>query len=266
MNIDEQKKQGIALVVVLGMLAVLTIMAMGMAISMRTERLASQSYLDMVNARLCCHAALADSMQFVDEMLASPKTPGVHLVSPNYRYYFDEKVTDKDYSVLPSIETYPKDPNADYFTNSLIEGTATNFAPYYPFNYWWVIHNSRDSMVTRNAQWIHTTKSLPDGTVVTNGRYMYMLVDVSGTVDLNYAGRDWEGVYPLNPPAIFEFSRYDEFKAKRNATDTRYETINDLTMNGDYGGRGWALDTFSFCPPLRRIEVATDGDSNTRHT
>ena len=56
------KRDGIALVVVLGFLSVLTLIAVSMAISMRMERLASESYLNMVKARFYCNAALSDSM------------------------------------------------------------------------------------------------------------------------------------------------------------------------------------------------------------
>src|SRR6056297_742164 len=64
------ERKGIALVIVLGFLAILTLIAVGMAISMRTERLASNSYMDMVQARMFCQSALAYSMQDMEDYLA----------------------------------------------------------------------------------------------------------------------------------------------------------------------------------------------------
>lgn len=59
---QESKQSGIALIVVLGMLSVLVLMGVAFAISMRTERLASGSYVDVVRARHLADAALADLM------------------------------------------------------------------------------------------------------------------------------------------------------------------------------------------------------------
>lgn len=78
------RRKGIALVIVLGFLAILTLMAVGMAISMRTERLASRSYLDMVKARLLCEAGLADSMQCLEEVLHhSADVPPIYIIAPS---------------------------------------------------------------------------------------------------------------------------------------------------------------------------------------
>ncbi len=52
------KKQGIALVVVLGLLAILLIMAVAFATSMRTERLATRYYAEGVRARHLVHTAM----------------------------------------------------------------------------------------------------------------------------------------------------------------------------------------------------------------
>lgn len=57
--ICSQRKQGIALVVVLGFLSALILLAVAFAIIMRTERLASRNYNDQVRTRQLIHAALA---------------------------------------------------------------------------------------------------------------------------------------------------------------------------------------------------------------
>ncbi len=59
-------RAGIALVIVLGMLAVITTLAVGFAVSMRTERLATRNYVDSVRSRMLMNAALARAMEEVD--------------------------------------------------------------------------------------------------------------------------------------------------------------------------------------------------------
>ena len=55
----ENNQDGIALIIVLGLLAVLVIIGVSFSVSMRTERLATRSYLDVVKARHLVHTALA---------------------------------------------------------------------------------------------------------------------------------------------------------------------------------------------------------------
>ena len=56
---DTDRRSGIALVVVLGLLSVMVVMAVAFSISMRMERLAASSYVDMVSTRHLMDAALA---------------------------------------------------------------------------------------------------------------------------------------------------------------------------------------------------------------
>ena len=60
-------QQGVALIMVLGLLSVMIIMAVSFAIAMRTERLAAGNYLDSVRAkqlvRGALHLAMADIHQ-----------------------------------------------------------------------------------------------------------------------------------------------------------------------------------------------------------
>jgi Tfp pilus assembly protein PilX len=59
-------KQGIALVLVLGFLAILTLMSVGFAISMRTEHLVSRAHLDGVCARQLAYTAMARGLDDVN--------------------------------------------------------------------------------------------------------------------------------------------------------------------------------------------------------
>lgn len=59
-------KDGAALVITLGFLAILTIMIFAFAVRTRTERLASRSYLDNARANQLLHTALAHAMEHID--------------------------------------------------------------------------------------------------------------------------------------------------------------------------------------------------------
>ena len=245
---DEQR-QGIALIMVLGFLTVLTIMAIGLAISVRTERMASNSYLDMVQARGCCEAALANSMQKMENILLDNKTPWQHIVAPNYSYYFPSGMASR-FSVFTSMST-----TNDYLQDSLLNGTATNFIPYYSEDFKGVF---RPGAISDQARWVHV--SLTNATVVTHGRYVYFAIDISGELDANYIGHTNETPYEIAVSALNEFgdiSAYNKFKNKRDHDDIRYETVKDLRINGGQANpdRPYGLSTFSRFPPMRRINV-----------
>ncbi|MCX6997567.1 MAG: hypothetical protein NTV49_10885 [Kiritimatiellaeota bacterium] len=92
------RRQGIALVTVLGMLCLLVVLAVAFAIAMRTERIAGRSYLDSVKARHLAHAALTraldamdaampNNMLYADAPIYSTNTPSANLYSGSATNY-----------------------------------------------------------------------------------------------------------------------------------------------------------------------------------
>jgi hypothetical protein len=80
-------RSGIALVIVLGMMALLMILAVGFFVAMRTERLAARSYADEIRARQMAHAAITRAMADVDVEISAanrviPLWPNEVRVSP----------------------------------------------------------------------------------------------------------------------------------------------------------------------------------------
>ena len=67
---NQKNKQGIALVIVLGFLSILTIMAVGFVIAMRTERLVSRSYQEAASARQLVDTALARALNEIESVVA----------------------------------------------------------------------------------------------------------------------------------------------------------------------------------------------------
>jgi hypothetical protein len=77
MNDTKQRehKKGIALVMVLGFLAILTLMAVGFAISMRTEHLVSRAHLESVSARQLAATALARALDDIESTVSTNYYP-----------------------------------------------------------------------------------------------------------------------------------------------------------------------------------------------
>jgi hypothetical protein len=75
-NQCQRGKQGIALVIVLGMLATLVLMGVAFSISMRTERLAAAAYVDVIRARHLVDVAIAEVLtQELEDALAGAYYP-----------------------------------------------------------------------------------------------------------------------------------------------------------------------------------------------
>jgi hypothetical protein len=100
-------KQGIALVIVLGFLAILTLMAVGFAISMRTEHLVSRSYLASVSARQLAATALARALNDIEDSISTNSYPSFattdHLYT-NLLYTTGTNTT--DFSAVSALTNY----------------------------------------------------------------------------------------------------------------------------------------------------------------
>lgn len=149
---DVPGKEGIALIVVLGMLSLIIILGFGFAVSMRTERLAANSATEAVKNRQLLQVALARAVEDI----------GQDMVSANV-VYPDDIYLSGDFSENGQlIET----------VTNLFSGEATNFVPRH-------LHAAADGLA---ANWIkiedpHSTNIL--------GRYAFMALDSSGFLDIN---------------------------------------------------------------------------------
>lgn len=77
----QSRRDGVALVMVLGFLSVLVLLAVGFAISMRIERLASQNYSEVVKSRQLVYAALTRAQADIDIQMMNSMYPAF----PGYR-------------------------------------------------------------------------------------------------------------------------------------------------------------------------------------
>ena len=176
----QPKREGIALIVVLGFLSILILMAIAFLTNMRTERLVAETAKDDVRVRHLTHSALAAAMDDVNYFLRNytngtmnlatgPRPVNIH-VTPNW-------------AIITST-------NIPSYTNlgsnvRLISGEVTNWLPRkylysQDFNY------NATSKAAR-AEWIliPDPNPLPGQPTKILGRYAYLAFDCTGMMDAN---------------------------------------------------------------------------------
>ncbi len=166
-------KAGIALVVVLGFLAVLLILAMAFAVSMRTERLASRNFLDGARARYMMDVAVARAMDDLNKYMNDYDL-----------FYPDPAVGSREIAGFPPVAC-----------TNLLTGWATNYVP----NLVW----SSSFLEAKRVEWM-TIKDPVSG--ATNGRVAYLAMDCSGCLNIHEIGTTstkFPSSKVLNPPAAW---------------------------------------------------------------
>ena len=174
MNINTAKRRrldqnGIALVAVLAFLSVLVVLAVGLLISMRTERLASQSAQDDVACRILLEGALSTAMSLEDQKYGSGTTMDIR--------------RPKTGAITVSSETGSDNLGADF---QLLGGEASAWIPRMYLSSSDSDYNGSNKAAT--AQWILVQDSLnPDSGKTKNiiGRFAYACFDCSGLIDAN---------------------------------------------------------------------------------
>ncbi|MDF7825580.1 hypothetical protein P4B35_16255 [Pontiellaceae bacterium B12227] len=231
MNRPQPRKEGAALVIALGFLALLTVMIVAFMLQSRSERLAGRAYLNNAQAKQMLHTALARAMEDIDTTFGS-----------NYPAYTALGSTgNSGLSIAGSIDF----------------STELDFLPLGKPD----ISNEFTAAVNA-ADWENI---LVDGTNV--GRMAYVIVNTSGLLDANAIGaRDGaatlvgrgSGISPaeiqLTPdilPELNESALLVDADGALSSTDNpnlafvynrdtawqRFETLRDLkVLNGtDYG-------------------------------
>lgn len=146
-------KSGIALIIVLGFLAVLTLMAVSFSIEMRTERIVSSVYVDAGNARHFVDVALARAMTDIDNDL---KSAGLN--APDWLYF------ESNTGVSSTNQ------------KQLYDGEATNYVPRF-----------MDGTPEQSDFILIGDPSENNGPAV--GRYAYLVVNQTGLLDINEVGK-----------------------------------------------------------------------------
>lgn len=147
----KQNRNGIALVLVTGFLALLTLLGIAFAVAMRTERLAARANNESVRARQITHAALAEALSALED-----------------EYYGDPVITNEALFSTGGVSA-PDD---------LVGMNNWEALSHLPASLW---------LAATNAMSDYTWVDLPGFGDLT-GRYAFVAMDCSGLLDANYIG------------------------------------------------------------------------------
>ena len=159
--VADRGRQGIALIMVLGVLTLITLLAVSFAITMRTERLAAENYVYAVQARQLLSHALARAIFEVDDYLGGSDPmmyPDFSLSGPPLTNAF----------VSFGTAEAPKD---------FLYGEVTNFIPR---SVWDEAQTAMD-----HVEW---ARIKDPGSTNYIGRFAYLVLNCSGLLDANYVG------------------------------------------------------------------------------
>ncbi|MGD9873068.1 MAG: hypothetical protein AB7T27_02245 [Kiritimatiellia bacterium] len=208
--IADKSRQGIALIMVLGVLTLLTLMAVSFAITMRTERLAAENYVYVVKARHLLNEALAQALFETDDYLGGADP----MMYPDF-----SKSGPPLTNVFVSVggSEGPKD---------FLYGEVESFVP---LSVW----DETVSAANTHVKW-NNIEDPSTGDVI--GRFAYMVLNCSGLLDANYAG----GLTHTNGMDPREISlngiagvTENTFLDARENTWLRYESLPELTFSDD---------------------------------
>ena len=178
----QPKREGIALIMVLGFLSILILMVIAFLTNMRTERLVAETAKDDVRVRHLTHSALAVAMDDVNYILrnytngttnwATGPRPVNIRVTPNWAIIVSTN--------FPPYTSTNLGPNV-----RLISGEVTNWLPRKYLSSQDVNYNATSKAAQANWVWIHDPNPRPGQQTNILGRYAYLVFDCTGMMDAN---------------------------------------------------------------------------------
>ena len=147
-TIARSDRSGVALILVIGLLALMVVMGVTFSIFMRTERVAAGNFRNDVVARQLLHVALNRALKAIDDDLAGKVYPSPYLESGN--------------------------------SNDVVVTGAMN-APAMD----WIPKAALGANANPQPKWIDLTNNPPAITNIVEGRIGFLVVNCSGLVDAN---------------------------------------------------------------------------------
>ncbi|MBI3987055.1 MAG: hypothetical protein HY343_09055 [Lentisphaerae bacterium] len=259
-------RRGVALILVLGMLAILIISAVTFAVSMRTERAAALYYANNLRAKQLAYAGLARAMEHIRLDMGSNVQAANAKVYPawdaqssfqwrtnmtlitNLSYMWDTNMT----LITANMTNFASSSNPIFIAESLSSSNPVFIAAIPPFipaaltgsvvavdkactnaspanNTWIYYHNFVVSVVSNQGGGFTTNRLIL-------GRVSYLIVNCSGLLDANLAGSPTVarglGASPaeivLNGLPEFSVGGPGFFLNQRANIDKRYEMLDEL--------------------------------------
>lgn len=190
---NTEGKKGIALVVTMGFLAMLTILAVGFAISMRTESMATASFTDMSRTQILLDVAVMRAIDGIEQAMSSGETFPTFLVTSSVPDLVTQSVQLYDMDDTPVILTNLefKGDSVDLFTGDARDHVPgfmhTSIDQYMSFArnrpLWWKL--AMPYLKKEYDDFGQSTNAYPD-VKKDWGEIAYMIVNVSGMLDANF--------------------------------------------------------------------------------
>lgn len=188
-------KEGVALVIVLGLLSVLTILAVAFAVSMRVERLAARNAAHAVRAEHLTQVALVRAVTEINKDVAGSVYPEWAALGSTGSDNAPSLLTGEAKRAIPT---------------ALYEGDAA----------------SEGSM---QAQWIDI-ESTPGSETVMHGRIAYLALNASGLIDPNYAGGEKDEERGYTNVCDMDIAGMPDVDNDGNFFDEREERVRSETV------------------------------------
>lgn len=204
---SRKDRNGIALVIVLGLLAVLTILAVAFSIAMRIEYMAARNNANSVRAQELVHVGIARSMLRVDRTMQGECYPTKWINEAAHAW--DALASEGETNM-----------------NRIIVGEAARFIANLPTSL------SNDAYAAQNeAEW----ETITGYGGATNGRIAYVVVNLSGLIDANLACGSNRihstNIKEIDPDSLLS-SSVGTFVSARSS-HRRYETVHEMmALNG----------------------------------
>lgn len=221
-------RDGIALVLTLGLMAMMAILVVGFTLTVRLDRLSARNYRDQVVARQYAQVALDRAMEMVDWALSPEKSDnpsyGGRLApfgDSNIGWWFhpDDNTWFSQQTPTAVTSPGPHPPPSAFPTHRirLFQGSATNLVP---AALW-------EEALPLEAEWTYILSTndnpaISTATTVTNGRIAFMVLDVSGFLDASHLSSNMFDSLPER--RAFHF---DAHQAK-TADFSPFHTVGDL--------------------------------------
>ena len=215
---DPDAKRGIALIVVLGFLSVLLVLAVSFAVSMRVERLAASTFVDVIRTRQLMYSALARAMDDIDQDIGND-------IYPDLTAWPDGFLSSSGGDDCPLLATGVA---LDYVPGSLLTPSLLSAA---------------------SVQW--STPYVAVGNVT--GRYGYVAVDCSGLLDANWVGglpRAYGTNCPLGSGGTWRQGLARSYGTNVNEISLDANVLTELSSTSDLVYARGMYDRFESVPEL----------------
>ncbi|MDD5706110.1 MAG: hypothetical protein PHR35_09300 [Kiritimatiellae bacterium] len=247
-------RSGVALIVVLGLLALLMITAVAFTIMMRVERSGASNLRHATAARQMAKGALAYAIAAIDDNVGDDIYPAwtnrIYTTKPEGRTGRELRLAEDIFISVDEDEDSPGSvAHARVLSDRALAHIPQALRPYVE-----IIKDSRDTAddpAYAQPEWIPVRAE--DGIV---GRYAYAIVNVSGLLDANFVHgtNHWLGASPgeirLHPDAEPDVADADDFANDRD-DHGRYDTLEELTKlnTGLHGDELANFEVFSYALP-----------------